>query len=44
MYYVYILKSIKYTNEPYIGYAGNVVKGLKEHNSGKTFSTKPYML
>lgn len=43
MYYVYILKSIKYSDKLYIGYTNNVVKRLKEHNSGKTFSTKRYM-
>ena len=43
MHYVYILKSIKYSGKLYIGYTGNIIKRLKEHNSGKTFSTKKYM-
>ena len=43
MHYVYILKSIKYSDKLYIGYTNNIVKRLKEHNSGKTFSTKRYM-
>lgn len=41
MYYVYILTS---THKPwhYVGRTDNVEKRLKEHNSGMTFSTKPY--
>jgi len=39
MYIVYILQSIK-DGEHYTGYTMNIEKRLKEHNSGKTESTK----
>lgn len=42
MYWVYILKSKNY-NQLYIGYTSNLVERLKEHNSGKSPSTKRYM-
>lgn len=35
MYYVYILKSIKY-NKTYVGSTNNVNRRLSEHNSGKS--------
>jgi putative endonuclease len=41
MYFVYILKSESY-NRSYIGISENLVRRLKEHNSGKTKSTKFY--
>ncbi len=41
MYYVYALKSIKH-NRIYIGFTINLKTRLKEHNSGKTKSTKFY--
>jgi putative endonuclease len=46
MWYVYIIKSL---NNPfrYIGFTGNVMKRLEEHNLGLTQSTKhcaPYDL
>jgi len=43
MYYVYIIKSRKYDDKLYIGYTSNIIKRLKEHNSGKVFSTKRYL-
>ena len=42
MYYVYILKSIKF-RRLYIGYTNDLRKRFKEHNDGKTKSTKPYL-
>ncbi len=42
MYYVYILRSTLKNNEIYIGYTKSVIKRLKEHNQGNTFSTKRY--
>lgn len=41
MYKVYILKSL-IKNRYYIGHTGDLEKRLKEHNSGKTKSTKAY--
>jgi len=40
-YYVYVLKSIDYKRN-YVGFTRNLTKRLKQHNSGKTKSTKPY--
>ena len=40
-YYVYLLESIKNDNL-YIGYTTDLIKRLKEHNSGFNTSTKPY--
>lgn len=45
-YYVYVLKSLK-DNNLYIGYTKNLEKRIKEHSSGKVFSTKyrlPFVL
>ena len=41
MFYVYALKSIKH-NRIYIGFTVDLDTRLKEHNSGKTKSTKFY--
>ena len=41
MYYVYALKSVKH-NRIYIGFTIDLNARLKEHNSGKTKSTKFY--
>lgn len=41
MWTVYILKSIEY-EKYYIGYTEDIEKRLKEHNRGKTKSTKAY--
>jgi putative endonuclease len=39
MHYVYILKSLK-DNGLYIGFTADLKKRFKEHNNGKTRSTK----
>jgi putative endonuclease len=39
MYYVYILKSLR-TGELYKGITNNLDRRLKEHFSGKSYSTK----
>lgn len=41
MYSVYAIKSLD-KNYIYVGMSANVPKRLKEHNDGKTHSTKPY--
>ena len=38
-HYVYILQSEK-NNNFYVGYTKNIQRRIKEHNSGKVFSTK----
>ena len=40
-FYVYVLKSIDFERN-YVGFSRDVVSRLKEHNSGKTSSTRPY--
>jgi len=39
MFYVYVLKS-KDSGKPYIGFALDLRKRIKEHNDGKVFSTQ----
>ncbi|MFK5857089.1 MAG: GIY-YIG nuclease family protein [Bacteroidota bacterium] len=41
MFFVYVLKS-NIDNRLYKGLTTNLERRLKEHNSGKTKSTKPY--
>jgi putative endonuclease len=41
MYYVYILQSLK-DKSLYIGYTDNLKRRFEEHNSGKSFATKPF--
>ncbi len=43
MYYVYILRSIKF-DRLYIGYTTNLQSRFCLDNSGRVFSTKPYLL
>ncbi len=40
-YYVYVLRSIRFERN-YVGFSSDVEKRLKEHNGGKTKSTKGY--
>lgn len=42
MFYVYIIKS-KVSGKLYIGFTSDLRKRLKEHNDGKSRSTKPYL-
>ena len=42
MYFLYILKSFKKENWHYIGITADLNKRLKQHNQGKTKSTKAY--
>lgn len=41
-YYVYVLRSLKFGRK-YVGFTENLGKRLRQHNSGKTKSTKPYL-
>ncbi|MBT8186632.1 MAG: GIY-YIG nuclease family protein [Maribacter sp.] len=41
-YYVYVLRSINFERN-YIGFTNNLSKRLRQHNAGKTKSTKPYL-
>jgi putative endonuclease len=40
VYYLYVLRSSKFKRRIYIGSTGDLKKRFKEHNSGKTTSTK----
>ena len=42
MYYVYILKSIKFSNQIYIGFTRNIDKRISHHNSGSSPHTSKY--
>ena len=41
MFYVYVLKSVEY-DYFYKGHCHDLDKRLEQHNSGMTFSTRPY--
>mgnify|MGYP001560788482 FL=1 len=41
-YYVYVLKSLK-NGSFYIGYSTDLKQRIKEHNSGKSLATKPFI-
>lgn len=41
MYFVYVLKLSN--NQLYFGFTNDLRKRLKEHESGKTFTTKKYL-
>jgi len=40
-FYVYVLRSIEFERN-YVGFTTNVDRRLKDHNSGRTKSTRPY--
>ena len=42
MYYVYIIRSIEYPEQIYIGCTLNLRKRLSDHNSGTTVHTQKY--
>ena len=42
MYYVYILRSIKKSDQTYTGYTCNLKKRLSDHNCGTTSHTDKY--
>ncbi len=42
MYYVYLLKSLTFVDQIYIGFTQDLKKRLTNHNSGKTAHTDKY--
>ena len=42
MFYVYLLKSIDYPEQKYIGYTTDIKKRLKQHNSGYSKHTDKF--
>ena len=43
MFYVYILKSISFPEQIYVGYTGNLNQRLKTHNNGMVIHTSKYL-
>ena len=41
MHYVYFIQSV-HTKQLYIGRTNNIIRRLREHNEGNTFSTRKY--
>ena len=42
MYYVYIIRSVKFSHQIYVGCTTNLKKRLSDHNCGTTRHTKRY--
>lgn len=42
MYYVYLIRSVKYPEKTYIGKTENLLQRLETHNSGGSVHTKTY--
>ena len=42
MYYVYIIKSINFSDQIYIGYTRNLIERIEKHNSGGSIHTAKY--
>lgn len=42
MFYVYLIRSLKFPNKKYIGYTTNLKQRLEKHNSGASLYTKDY--
>ena len=42
MHYVYLLKSLSFAGERYIGVTNDLKNRLKEHNAGKSAYTAPF--
>jgi predicted GIY-YIG superfamily endonuclease len=42
MYYVYLIRSINYPNQKYIGWTEDLQRRLHDHNSGSFCHTKQY--
>lgn len=42
MYYVYLIKSISFPDQKYIGYTDNLKQRLENHNSGGSIHTRPF--
>jgi predicted GIY-YIG superfamily endonuclease len=43
MHYVYLIRSISFPDQIYVGQTDNLKNRLKDHNSGQAKSTKVYM-
>lgn len=43
MYYVYLIQSINYPEQRYVGFTEDLKRRLTDHNSGMSLHTKKYM-
>jgi len=43
MHYVYLLRSVNFSDKIYIGYTNNIDQRMITHNDGKSLYTKRYM-
>ena len=42
MHYVYVIRSIKYSHQTYVGFNGDLKKRLVKHNEGGSLYTSKY--
>ena len=42
MFYVYVIKSISFDNQVYVGFSSNLKQRIDEHNAGKSIYTKKF--
>ena len=42
MYYVYLIQSVNYLNQRYVGFTEDLNTRLIDHNSGSSYHTKRY--
>ena len=42
MFYVYILKSINFSTQSYVGFSANLKQRVIDHNAGKSVHTNKY--
>ena len=43
MYYVYVLKSLSFSDQKYVGYTNNLKQRFLKHNAGDCLHTAKYM-
>jgi predicted GIY-YIG superfamily endonuclease len=43
MYYVYLIKSLEFSEKFYVGYTTDLIQRISTHNSGESFHTAKYM-
>ncbi len=42
LYYVYLIRSVKFPDQKYVGFSENIETRLKDHNKGKSIHTAKY--
>jgi putative endonuclease len=43
MFYVYLLQSIEYLDQRYVGFTADLKKRIMAHNNGESFHTRKFM-